>query len=399
MKHKQYDHEILLLQGGGALGSYHCGVYEGLEEAGMLPTWVVGISIGAVNSAIIAGNPPERRLERMREFWNRMSGSTSLMPRALLDSMRPFRDHLNVVGVITFGIPGFFVPRVPSPLLTAAPWRPVSYYDTSPLKQTLEELVDFDLINGGHTRLSVGAVNVRTGESVYFDSRRTRIRPEHVMASGALPPGFPGVEIDGEVYWDGGLVSNTPINYVADQRPLTTALIVQVNLFSAQGILPRDMEEVMERMKDIQYCSKQRFSTEHLREVGELRAAFRRLLPKLPSDLQDDPDVRRLAAYSDAREWTVAFLTDTYRSRVGQWKDADFSRTTVNERWARGVEAVRRSLAERGWTTPSAEIPGVRVFNLPPPAKPAGKPGSTSDPKQKEELTEMVPIVQPPVAA
>lgn len=390
MKHKQFDHEILLLQGGGALGSYHCGVYEGLADAGMVPTWVVGISIGAINSAIIAGNPPDRRLERLREFWNRVSGGTSLLPPALLESMQPVRDHLNVLSVATFGIPGFFTPRLPLPILIPSPrLRPVSYYDTSPLKTTLEELVDFDLLNSGKPRLSLGAVHVRTGESVYFDSSKMRIRPEHVMASGALPPGFPAVEIDGELYWDGGLVSNTPITYVWDQKPLTTALIVQVNLFPAQGKIPQDLESVMERLKDIQYCSKQRFSTEHLREVGELRAAFRRLLPKLPPDLQDDPDARRLATHSDAREWTIAFLTDSYRSQVGQWKDAEFSRKTVNERWAGGVEAVRRSLAQREWTSPCAELPGVRVFDLPPPPKaaPTSGGGSASDQKEKPAST------------
>jgi NTE family protein len=206
---------------------------------------------------------------------------------------------------------------------------------------------------------------VRTGESKYFDTRDTRITPKHVMASGALPPAFPGVEIDGEQYWDGGLVSNTPITYVWDQKPLTTALLVQVNLFPSKGEKPNDMIQVMERIKDIQYSSKQRFSTERLREIGELRAAIGRLLTKLPPHLQDDPDVMRIRPHHDDREWTIAFLTDTYRSNAGQWKDAEFSRATVNERWAGGVAAIRRSLANRKWTFPSEEIPGVRLYNLP----------------------------------
>lgn len=368
---KQYDHEILLLQGGGALGAYHCGVYEALAEEGVMPTWVVGISIGAINSAIIAGNPPERRIERLQEFWERASAATPLLPLSLADSDRSMQDRLSVLSAMVFGIPGFFSPRLPSPILPGARSRHAfSFYDTSPLKATLEELVDFDFLNNGKTRLSLGSVNVRTGQSVYFDTRTTRIRAEHVMASGALPPGFPGVEIDGELYWDGGLVSNTPLTYVADERPLTTALIVQVNLFPAQGKIPHDFEQVMERIKDIQYCSKQRFSTEILREMGELRAAFRRVLPKLPPDLQADPDVQRIAKHCDARDWTVAFFTDSYRSRSGQWKDAEFSRRTVKGRWSAGVEAVRRSLAVRDWTVPAAEMPGIRVFNLPPPPTP-----------------------------
>ena len=233
--------------------------------------------------------------------------------------------------------------------------------------------------------MSLGATNVRTGESKYFDTRDTRITPKHVMASGALPPAFPAVEIDGEEYWDGGLVSNTPITYVWDQKPLTTALIVQVNLFPNQGEKPHDMIQVMERIKDIQYSSKQRFSTEHLREIGELRAAIRRLLTKVPPHLKDNPDVMRIGKHSDDREWTIAFLTDTYRSSVGQWKDAEFSRATVNERWAGGVEAIRRSLANREWTFPSAEIPGVRVYNLPPvtPEEEATSANGNEDRKQK----------------
>lgn len=387
MKRKQFDHEILLLQGGGALGAYHCGVYEALAGAGMIPTWVVGISIGAINSAIIAGNPPERRIERLREFWNRVSTPHPMTPFGMLDAtVRPFLSHLSVMGVATFGIPGFFAPRFPSPVLTP-PGSPkaVSFYNTFPLKITLEELVDFDLLNNGKTRLSLGAVNVRTGKSVYFDTRDIRITPEHVMASGALPPGFPAIQIEGEYYWDGGLVSNTPITYVWDQRPLTSALIVQVNLFSEQGEIPHDLEEVMERMKDIQYCSKQRFSTEYLRELGELRAAVGRVLSKLPPDFQTDPDVQRIARRCDSRDWTIAFLTASYRSGVGQWKDADFSQGTVKAQWASGVEAVRRSLADRRWTA-TAEIPGVRVFNLPPlrPAEESPEQGASDRPLKPE---------------
>jgi NTE family protein len=251
-------------------------------------------------------------------------------------------------------------------MVPAASPKELSFYDTSPLEATLEELVDFDLLNSGTMRLSLGTTNVRTGESKYFDSRDTRITAKHVMASGALPPAFPSIEIDGEEYWDGGLVSNTPITYVWDQKPLTTALLVQVNLFPNKGEKPHDMIAVLERIKDIQYSSKQRFSTERLREIGELRASIGRLLTKMPPHLRDDADVMRIATQYDDREWTIAFLTDTHRSSAGQWKDAEFSRATVNERWAGGVEAIRRSLANRAWTAPSAEIPGVRVYYLPP---------------------------------
>jgi len=243
MKRRTYDHEILLLQGGGALGAYHAGVYEGLAEAGVIPTWLVGISIGAVNSAIIVGNPPERRLERLRTFWDRVTANIPVNPLPWLEKVIPPLGRMSIAHVATFGIPGFFTPRIPPPIFTGnGTPDTLSFYETAPLRSTLEELVDFDLINRGTVRLSLGAVNVRTSESVYFDNRKTRIGPDHVLASGALPPGFPGVKIDGEYYWDGGIVSNSPLTYIFDEKPMTTALIILINLFNAQGTLPKTMD-------------------------------------------------------------------------------------------------------------------------------------------------------------
>ncbi len=373
MKRRSFDHEILLFQGGGALGAYQAGVYEGLAEGGMTPNWYVGISIGAVNSAILAGNPPERRVERLRAFWDRVSAYAPMTPPAIFDAVRPFLDRLSVWSVATFGIPGFFVPRVPPPLLSpcSSPGS-LSFYDTAPLQATLEELVDFDLINQRTTRLSLGAVNVRTGRSVYFDNQRTRIEAKHVLASGALPPGFPAVEIDGEQYWDGGLVSNTPLNYVWDEKPLNTALIIQVNLFPGEGELPGGLDEVMERAKDIQFCSKQRFNTEHVRRLGELHAAIGRVLAKLPAEFQNDPDVQLIAPHCDDREWTIAYLTNSHESGAGQMKDAEFSRASVNERWAAGLEDIRRSIVNFDSAVPMVDVPGIHVYNL-PPKTPVGK--------------------------
>jgi NTE family protein len=239
MKRRTYDHEILLLQGGGALGAYQCGVYEGLAEVGVTPNWFVGISIGAVNSAILAGNPPERRLERLRSFWDRASAFSTFELPAFLEPLRPLLGKLNFATVATWGISGFFKPRFLLPdLAPGGSLEALSYYDTGPLKSTLEELVDFDLINSGKVRLALGAVNVRTAESAYFDNQYMKIAPEHVMASGALPPGFPPIKIDGEYYFDGGIVSNSPLTYIWDEKPLTTALILQVNLFNAHGAIP-----------------------------------------------------------------------------------------------------------------------------------------------------------------
>ena len=363
---RTFDHQILVLQGGGALGAYHAGVYEGLAEAELAPTWVVGVSIGAITSALIAGNPPERRVERLRAFWERVSAYAPLAWPTWLDGMRPALNAMSAGTVAMFGSPGFFVPRMPPPFFTP-PGSPgaTSIYDTSPLKDTLEELVDFDLINHGDTRISLGAVNVRTGASVYFDSRDMRIGPEHVMASGSLPPGFPAVEIDGERYWDGGIVSNTPLSYVVDDRPLTTALIVTVDLFKAAGEWPSNLDETMERQKDIQYASKQRFATERIREIGELREALARLLAKLPASLKSDPDARRLAAICDGRQWTIARLTNKRLAHVSNSKDYEFSRATVQDHWAAGLDDVRRSVAGRDWVTPNLEGAGLRLYDLP----------------------------------
>jgi len=382
MKRRTYDHEILLLQGGGALGAYHAGVYEGLAEAGVTPTWLVGISIGAVNSAIIAGNPPEQRLERLRIFWDRVSANIPMNPLPWLEKVLPHLGRMSIAHVATFGIPGFFKPRIPPPIFPGKGTPDtLSFYETAPLRSTLEELVDFDLINRGAVRLSLGAVNVRTSESVYFDNRKTRIGPDHVLASGALPPGFPGVKIDGEYYWDGGIVSNSPLTYIFDEKPMTTALIIVVNLFNALGAMPTNMDEVMERVKDIQFSSKQRLNTQRVKEHLEMKAALGRVLAKLPPELKADPDVLKIAPLYDNREWTIAHLNNLRPSRVGQAKDVEFTPIAVKERWEGGLEDVRRSVASLDWVQPIHDMAGVRVFFLPPMTSP-GKP--VDDPAQRE---------------
>lgn len=369
MVRPKFDQSILALQGGGALGAYQAGVYEGLAEMDLLPTWVVGISIGGINAAIIAGNPPERRVERLRTFWDRVSSYTPLTPPAWLDAMRPALNYLSASAVMTFGVPAFFVPRVP-PAFLAPDNTPgaLSVYDTSPLNRTLEELVDFDLINSRMVRLSLGAVNVREGQSVYFDNTRTRITADHVRASGSLPPGFPPVTIDGVQYWDGGIVTNSPLAYVAEEKPQTRVLAIEVDVFNARGELPRNLDQVMERAKDIQYASKLFLNIDHIRELGEMRAALGRLLRKLPDGLKDDPDVQKLAPLRDDIEFTIARLINRRSPNSGNTKDYEFSRATVNEAWAAGLEDVRRSATSIEWIQPMDLGPGVRVYDLPPAA-------------------------------
>ena len=381
----KYDHEILLLQGGGALGAYQAGVYEGLVETGVEPSWVVGISIGAINAALIAGNPPEQRVERLREFWRRISVNVGPPLPAWLDSLRPAVNFMAAMSAATIGVAGFFRPRMPPASFAAdGSEGALSVYDTTPLKATLEELVDFDLINRGQVRLSVGAVDVCKGTSTYFDTKNTVINSDHIRASGALPPGFSPVMIDGEHYWDGGVVTNTPITYVSDERPMTTARIIQVDTFNAQGELPRNLGQVLQRAKDIQYASRSRFNIERIREFSELAAAGRGLVERLPPELRSDPAARKLAAAFDERSWLIIRLINTRPSRSSFVKDFEFSRTTIEEAWKAGVEDVRRSIS--GWdkVRPDEVGPEVKVYRptetLPSPQQVSARKRAKSEP-------------------
>jgi NTE family protein len=362
---RQHEQTVLVLQGGGALGAYQAGVYEGLVEQGFEPDWVAGVSIGAVNAALIAGNPPERRIERMAQFWDLVSSGSPLIPPASLDIFRPALNRLSAASAATFGVPGLFIPRVSPPLLAPdGSIEALSIYDTSPLKSALGEFVDFDLINRATVRLSLGAVKVRAGNSVYFDNSQSAIAPDHVMASAALPPGFPPVTIDGEAYWDGALVSNTPLWYVLDESPRIDALILQVDLFSAEGEMPRNLEEVLERAKDIQYSSKTRFNTTRVKELDEMRATLARVLRKLPPELDSDADVQRLKATSERRKITIAHLINRRYAHSAHSKDYDFSRATVRELWASGLDDVRRTCAHPELLKGTEFGHGVRVYDL-----------------------------------
>jgi NTE family protein len=359
-----HDHAILVLQGGGALGAYQAGVYDRLASSGIEPDWVAGVSIGAINCTLIAGNPPERRIERLREFWERMSAWAPVVLPPEFEMMRPVMNQMSAASAIMFGIGGFFVPRLVVPYI-APEGTPgaLSFYDTQPLKATLEDLADFDLINQGKVRLSLGAVNVRTGESVYFDSRTTVIRPEHVIASAALPPGFPPVEVDGELYWDGGIVSNTPLQYVLDDFRID-ALIFQVDVFSAVGDVPQNLHQVQERAKDIQYASKQRLSTERIKEIEALRTTLAEVLKKLPKTLQSDPGVKRLAAISTRGALSLVHLVNRHKTHSSEFKDYEFSRATVTNLWEGGHDDAGRMIDHPEACTVTEICNGVRIYQL-----------------------------------
>jgi NTE family protein len=359
-----YDKKVaLVLQGGGALGSYQAGAYEALAASEYLPDWVAGISIGAINAAIIAGNAPEKRVGCLRTFWEEITAPSAWWPSGLTGPLAIWGRKASVLSALALGQPGFFVPR---PLEDWLSWeKPTSYYDTNALKSTLERLVDFDRINNANeTRLSVGAVNVRTGRFAYFDSAEIAIRPEHVMASGALPPGFPPIEIDGEYYWDGGLWSNTPLQYVLDYHPRRSRLCFQVDLFQGYGPLPKNLEEVCEREKDIRYSSRTRANTDALQQKHDVRHAINELEKLLPPEIAKTVQAKRLKAIGCVTEMDIVQLIYRPLEPQGMSKDTEFSRGAMNTRWEQGAADASVTLCAAPWLAPKPSEVGVRVFDV-----------------------------------
>jgi len=346
-----FEQIVLLMQGGGALGAYQAGVYQALAEADLHPDWVAGISIGAINSALIAGNPPEQRVARLREFWETVSASPLGIPNLTGLELRgelnlQLINQAQAMNVLMFGANDFFVPRVPPPLL----WRPgspekASYYDNTPLWGTLGRLVDFDRINRGNMRFSVGAVDVRSGNFTYFDTTTHTIRVEHVVASGSLPPGFAATNVDGQFYWDGGLISNTPLQWVLESRPRRDTLAFQIDLWNARGALPEDMIEVEVRHKEIVYSSRNRAATDQYKRAQRVRIALARLLSQLPPELRDSDDVKQLSEVANNKVCNIVHLIYRAKKYEGIAKDFEFSRRTMEEHWSAGYHNARKTLA------------------------------------------------------
>src|ERR1700712_5411001 len=346
---------VLVLQGGGALGSYQAGAYQALCHQDFVPEWVAGISIGAINVAIIAGNAPERRVERLKEFWETVSSPVSWSPVTQGDRARSLFNETSAALIATFGVPGFFTPRFPpAPLWPPGSPQCQSYYDTTPLRATLERLVDFDRINDLKTRLSVGAVGVTSGNFKYFDNFEFRklgkkIGPEHIMASAALPPGFPSIVIEGEHYWDGGIASHTPLDFVLDEEINRDLLIFQVDLFWARGELPVSLLEAAEREKDIRFSSRTRMNTDKNKQIHNARMAVRDLIGKLPDSLKNDPSVELLRKASKENTVTVVHLIYKSKNYESSSKDYDFSHVGVVEHWNAGVRDVHLSMRHKEW--------------------------------------------------
>jgi len=368
-EHPPFERIALLLQGGGALGSYQAGVYQALAEANLHPDWVAGISIGSVNAALIAGNAPETRVEKLREFWEAISTSPLGVPylksfHIQNDLTHRFLNQTRALNILLFGAPHFFAPRLPSPFLwPSGQADTLSHYDVAPLKATLERLVDFDRINAGAMRFSVGAVNVRTGNFIYFDNTTHRIGPAHVMASGSLPPGFPATEIDGEYYWDGGIVSNTPLQWVLDSRPRQDTLAFQVDLWSSDGELPRDLTEAGVREKDIRFSSRTRAVTDQLVKAQMLRKAVCNLLKHVPDKLRKDPEVRMIEQEADEKVWNIVHLIYRAKKYEGAAKDYEFSRRTMEEHWQSGYGDALRALRHPEVLDRPDNLEGVRTFD------------------------------------
>lgn len=364
------DCVALVLQGGGALGSYQAGVIEGLAASGIEIDWVAGISIGAINAAIVAGNPPERRVERLNSFWNLVTESLPSFPIFPNDHLREFLHEWSAGFVLAAGVPGFFMPRFVSPLF-AAPGTPaaMSFYDSAPLRETLDALIDWDLLNTGPVRLSVGAVDVESGNFNYFDTTETTIDARHIMASGALPPGLPPVEIDGRLWWDGGLVSNTPLTHVLDhqQGPL---LAFQIDLFPAAADVPRTIMDVMAREKEIRFSSRTRQVSDHMMRLRHDRELARRVLAKLPAEMHNDPDVAALRAQSNEEAVNLVHLIYRANAWEGGSRDFEFSARTMGEHWEAGLQAVAETMANAELVARNIETGKSASFDLtfkPPP--------------------------------
>lgn len=357
----KYETTALVLQGGGALGAYQAGVYEGLSEASIKISFLSGISIGALNIAIIAGNPPENRVTRLHEFWDTICQSycglpvNSMMEQSLFalnDLARQTLSTLHASNALLVGQKGFFHPRFP-PAMMMGQTDPacVSHYDTRPLKDTLERLCDFDRINDSkEMHVSIGAVNVRTGNFAYFDNQRTRLRPEHFMASGALPPAFPAVEIDGEYYWDGGLVSNTPLTPILMTRPERDTLVFQVDLWSAPGAVPHNITEVADRVQEIRYSSRTRLVTDQMRTHHKMQRMLQDVLKKIPpKTLEHDALLQRAAAMAGNKRYNIIHLIYRDKPYEQHYRDFQFGPAVMSEHWQIGLQDIRKTLAHKDY--------------------------------------------------
>ena len=348
---------VLVLQGGGALGAYQAGVYHALHENDIEPDWIVGTSIGAINASLIAGNVRADRLERLKEFWTRMA----YRPPFGVPAWTGLPDTLAYWNTILRGIPAFFEPNPAAFLGTHVPLRVDSagFYSTAPLEKTLRELVDFSLVNQCRPRLTVGAAHVRTSEMKYFDSRDGEIGVKHIMASGALPPAFPAVRIDGELYWDGGILSNTPTEVIFDDNPRKNSLIFAVHLWNPMGEEPGSILEILNRHKDIQYSSRVASHITRQRQMHRMRHVIRELAKLLPEEARRTQQAQALAAFGCHTTMHVVRLLAPRLENENHTKDVDFSPSSIRMRWEAGYTKTMRALEQAPWENEFDPLEGV----------------------------------------
>ena len=348
---------VLVFQGGGALGAYQAGVYQALHESGIEPDWIIGTSIGAINASLIAGNEPDNRVERLEEFWRRMRRKEFWG----LSNWPGLVDTTSYWSTVLGGIPGFFEPN---PLAFLGAHYPLGrdnagFYSTAPLEKTLTELVDFALVKRCMPRLTVGAAHVRSSQMRYFDSRGTAISVRHVMASGALPPAFPAVRIDGELYWDGGILSNTPTEAIFDDNPRRNSLIFAVHMWNPMGVEPETIWEVLHRQKDIQYSSRVANHIAKQRQVHKLRHVVSELVKFIPAEKRNHPVVKDLAEYGCRTQMHVVELLAPRLDNENHTKDIDFSPTGIRLRWEAGYADTIRALQRSPWDDACDPLEGV----------------------------------------
>jgi NTE family protein len=363
---------VVVLQGGGALGAYQGGVYQALHEAGIEPDWIIGTSIGAINAAIITGNRPEDRLSRLQEFWRRVERAEFW---GAFPAWGGVGDALASWMTLTSGISGFFEPHTRAFLGAHVQLGPdhAGYYSTEPLHKTLEELVDFSLLNQKRPRLTVGAAHVRTSMMHYFDSREMELTPSHIMASGALPPAFPAVRIDGELYWDGGILSNTPAERIFEDNPRRNSLIFAVHLWHPTGEEPETIWQVLHRTKDIQYSSRISNHVVRQRESHRLRHVISELLKYIPEDARKNLAVKELAGYSCRTRMHVVRLLAPRLDNESHIKDIDFSPAGIRARWEAGYANTSRALAAQAWLEECDPLEGVILHEPAPGVEPAAE--------------------------
>ena len=354
---------VLVFQGGGALGAYQAGVYQALEEAGIEPDWIIGTSIGAINAALVAGNEPQNRLLRLQEFWSRMAHKAPWHSGAAWPQLA---QSLSFWNTVVQGIPNFFEPNPMAYLGQHFPLgaENAAHYSTAPLKKTLTELVDFSLLSRCKPRLTVGAAQVRTSQMTYFDSREMALRVEHIMASGALPPAFPAVRIGGELYWDGGILSNTPTEVVFDDNPRRNSLIFAVHVWNPSGPEPETLAEVTHRQKDIQYSSRVANHITRQLENHRLRHIIQQLAAQLPDAVRGTKANKELASYGCLTQMHVVRLLAPRIDHENQTKDVDFSPEGIRQRWQAGYLNTRAAIKQAPWQKPNNTLDGVILHEL-----------------------------------